>query len=601
MATIRKPGNLGKTILNAERRNVRRNRDKELLHTEILYQTIVDQHTDLICRFRPDGILTFVNQAFCRYFEKHRDQLIGRSLLIFVHPQDRALVKNHLASLNKKNKVATVEHRVQLPNGEIRWQQRTDRAIYDQSDRPVEFQSMSRDITKLIQTQNALQKRRDHYQSLISKMGNAFILMRYLFDSDQNIQDCRLVEANPAFEKITGLQADQMIGKSVRAVFPGTEDFWFDQSGMVATTGKPIQFNQCSKLFDSYFEVVAYSPQKDYVAAVFTDITLRMKIETALRESEMNFRAIAENANDAIVIILDDGRQVYVNRHASELSGYSKADLLKMRFYDLIRSEEVEQIQARNTLRLEDKPVSPSYETVMIKKDEEQMPVEITASKTIWKGQASVLQIIRDISLHKRLEETFEKINTELEQRVKQRTRTLEGAAEKLEKKQQELLRHKMELETANRELVQTNAALTVLARNIDKKRDETEKRIAQTISSQIMSLIEELKTHKIPEKSRAIVELLLVHLNELTRAGSRSHEVIVALSAMELRVATMIKNGFTSEEIARVLNISPHTVKTHRRNIRKKLNLKNENINLPSYLKAKLGRDQSAIRTAAK
>jgi len=601
MATKGKPGNLGKKILNAERRNIRRNRDKELLQTELLYQTIVDEHTDLIYRFRPDGILTFVNEAYCRYFEKNQEQLIGHSLLLFIHPEDRALVKNHIAALNKKNRVATIEHRVQLANGEIRWQQRTDRAMYDQSERLVEFQAMSRDITKLIQTQKALQKSRDHYHSLISKMGNAFVLMRYSFDSDQNIQDCRLVETNPTFEKITGLRRDQMIHKSVSTVFPGTEDFWYDQSGLVATIGKPIQFNQCSKLFDNYFDVVAYSPQKHYVAAVFTDITLRMKNEAALRESETNFRAIAENANDAIIIILRDGRQVYVNRHASEISGYSKADLLKMRFYCLIRPEEVERIQARNTLRLEDKPAAPSYETLMIKKDGEQVPAEITASKTIWKGQASVLQIIRDISLHKRLEESLEKINAELERRVKERTGTLESSAENLKKKQQELLRHKIKLETANKELVQTNAALSVLARNIDKKRDETEKRIAQTISSQIMSLIDEMKTHKIPEKSRVILEMLVVHLNELTHVGSQGHDVIIALTAMELRVATMIKSGFTSDEIARVLNISPHTVKSHRRNIRKKLNLKNENTNLSSYLKTKLGKDHSETRTAAK
>jgi len=601
MASKRTSGNIGKKILNADRRTVRRNRDKDLLQSEILYQTIVDEHADLIYRFRPDGILTFVNHSYCHYFEKQREQLIGSSFLIFVHPADRVLVKNHIASLNKKDRVATIEHRVQLANGEIRWQQLTARAIYDQSDRVVEFQSMSRDITKLIQTQKALQKSKDHYHSLISKMGNGFVLVRYIFDSDQNIQDCRLVETNPAFEKITGLQMDQMIDKSVTAVFPGTEKFWFDQAGPVATTGKPIQFKQCSKLFDDYFEVVAYSPQKEYVAAVYTNITLRMKIEAALRESETNFRAIAENAKDAIIIILGNGRQMYVNRQAIETSGYSKADLLKMRFYDLIHPEEVEQIHARNLLRLEDKPASPSYETLMVKKDGEQVPVEITASKTIWQEQASVLQIIRDISLRKRLEETLEKINTELESRVKERTRELVSAAEKLEKKQQELLRHKMDLETANKELVQANTALTALARNIDEKRDETEKQISQAISSQIMSLINELKTHKVPEKSRVILEMLTIHLNELTRAGSRGHDVIIALTAMELRVATMIKSGFKSEEIARVLNISPHTVKSHRQNIRKKLNLKNENTNLSSYLKAKLGTDHSETRAAQK
>jgi DNA-binding CsgD family transcriptional regulator len=59
----------------------------------------------------------------------------------------------------------------------------------------------------------------------------------------------------------------------------------------------------------------------------------------------------------------------------------------------------------------------------------------------------------------------------------------------------------------------------------------------------------------------------------------------------MELRVAVMIKGGFGSEDIARLLYLSPHTVKTHRRSIRKKLGIRNSKINLSSFLKFKLGK----------
>jgi DNA-binding CsgD family transcriptional regulator len=164
----------------------------------------------------------------------------------------------------------------------------------------------------------------------------------------------------------------------------------------------------------------------------------------------------------------------------------------------------------------------------------------------------------------------------------------------KLEEKRRELLRHKLDLEKANKELVQTNTALSVLARNVDRKRDGLEKKIAQTIGSRIMPLIEEIRSDKIPEKTLAKLDVLDAYLNDLTPAAARSHDIIISLSAMELRVAVMIKKGFSSEEIARLLHISPHTVKTHRKSIRRKLNLKNANINLASYLKLKLGRASS-------
>jgi DNA-binding CsgD family transcriptional regulator len=103
------------------------------------------------------------------------------------------------------------------------------------------------------------------------------------------------------------------------------------------------------------------------------------------------------------------------------------------------------------------------------------------------------------------------------------------------------------------------------------------------------MPILEELKSEKIPEKTRSKLEVLDAYLRGLIDQTFRGHVIIFSLSPAELRVAMMIKKGFSSEEIARLLHVSPHTVKTHRKNIRKKLNIHNSNINLASYLRLKL------------
>jgi DNA-binding CsgD family transcriptional regulator len=94
-----------------------------------------------------------------------------------------------------------------------------------------------------------------------------------------------------------------------------------------------------------------------------------------------------------------------------------------------------------------------------------------------------------------------------------------------------------------------------------------------------------------VPEKSRVKLEVLHEYLNNLTPGVTKAHDIITSLSSTELRVAIMIKNGFSSADIARLLHLSPHTIKTHRRSIRRKLNIKNSQINLASYLKFKLGK----------
>ena len=102
------------------------------------------------------------------------------------------------------------------------------------------------------------------------------------------------------------------------------------------------------------------------------------------------------------------------------------------------------------------------------------------------------------------------------------------------------------------------------------------------------MPIIKELQNDKRCQKRLPDFELLKTYLNDLVPDLTDTHEIVVILSSSEMRVAAMIKSGMTSPKIAEMLNISLHTVKSHRKNIRKKLKLQNSNINLTSYLKAK-------------
>ncbi len=123
------------------------------------YRAIVEDQTDLICRFLPDGTLTFVNEAYCRYFDKRSRDLIGRPFMPLIPEEDREQVRNHFASLDPFNPVATHEHRVFAPNGELRWQQWTNRMIFDADHRFIEFQSVGQDITERKQMEEELRSR----------------------------------------------------------------------------------------------------------------------------------------------------------------------------------------------------------------------------------------------------------------------------------------------------------------------------------------------------------------------------------------------------------------------------------------------------------
>jgi PAS domain S-box-containing protein len=129
---------------------------KALQNSEARYRAIVEDQTELICRFAPDGRLTFVNDAYCRYFDKQREELVDHHFMPLIPAEDHPRVEAHLAALGPQNPVATIEHRVVLSNGGIRWQQWNDRVILDGQGRVVEFAAIGRDISERRQAEEAV-------------------------------------------------------------------------------------------------------------------------------------------------------------------------------------------------------------------------------------------------------------------------------------------------------------------------------------------------------------------------------------------------------------------------------------------------------------
>jgi PAS domain S-box-containing protein len=112
------------------------------------YRSVVEDQMDLICRFLPDGTLTFVNGAYCRYFKRTPEELVGASLWPLIPEAQHAESRAFLASITPERPVATIEHEVLLPSGEVGWQQWTDRGFFDHAGRIVDYQAVGRDITE---------------------------------------------------------------------------------------------------------------------------------------------------------------------------------------------------------------------------------------------------------------------------------------------------------------------------------------------------------------------------------------------------------------------------------------------------------------------
>ena len=174
--------------------------------------------------------------------------------------------------------------------------------------------------------------------------------------------------------------------------------------------------------------------------------------------------------------------------------------------------------------------------------------------------------------------------------RALQTQETEEGrrsALEALHRCQRDLLEQAKQLERSKRELQDANTALSVLAHNIEKEQKQSERQIVSRLRLLLRPLQETLRQNDSLCRLAPELSLLSDYVEELDAGLPESFKISSALSTSEYRIASLIKKGLVNREIADYLSISADTVKTHRRNIRRKLHLCGSGNNLQGYLKA--------------
>ena len=141
--------------LLATSRDITKHRQAQdkLQESEARYRGIVQYQTEcIIDRWLPDGTLAFVNGAYCQFYGKSRDELIGRNWIESVAREDlnqaRAYVERFKDTVTQEEPVQTSELREVAADGQVRWMQWTDQAIFNKHGNLVEFQSVGRDMTE---------------------------------------------------------------------------------------------------------------------------------------------------------------------------------------------------------------------------------------------------------------------------------------------------------------------------------------------------------------------------------------------------------------------------------------------------------------------
>ncbi len=269
--------------------------EKARQESEERYRAIVEDLTEFVKRFTPDGIITFVNEAVCRFLDKPAKNILGTNLFDLLPPSISNRLRRQLVAATPERPIVSLTHSIDSPCGEERWQEWTNRALFDASGRIREYQGVGRDITEQKRAQEALARREQEFRNLADNAPDPIV--RYNRDVVRTYANAALSLAlDVPYSELIGqdlsgtpisAEARQEYEKAVRDVF----DTGKEKTFVLQLNPKKGSLHIQYRLTPEYSE----DGRVESVLAIGRDITDLLRLEQELRQAKES----AESASRA--------------------------------------------------------------------------------------------------------------------------------------------------------------------------------------------------------------------------------------------------------------------------------------------------------------
>ncbi|NMB78603.1 MAG: PAS domain S-box protein, partial [Methanomicrobiales archaeon] len=447
------------------------------------YRSVVNDQAEMICRFRPDGIITFVNEAYRTYFAPllGLDDLPGRSVRDIMQVKNYAEVDQFLSSLTLAQPIRQMERQFPGRDGKVHWQVWSVRALFGSSGtKPSEFQVVGHDITDRKRMEEELRRKNEELNASYEQITAAEEELRAQLEEivqkqhalriseerfrafTENIPDLTTISdrsgkytyVSPSLLHLTGRDLKEVIGKEAlgegSALGIVNEDLGMlhsvaDQA--YAHPGQSIRIPPFRGHDHTGREIyldgtVTYLPDVEGIRGIIfhgRDITERIRTEMALGEGEKSFRAIFEASPfPAAINSVPDYRFVAVNRAFVEVSGFSKEEAIGKTHLGLgiISTMEAAKLIARFAIagKLENQPLA------LKGRDGKEIQVIFSTVPITFEGRQAVLTMTAEVTQLRLFEKEIFQKNEELNaamQRISEAESELHKNYSELQKNEQ--------------------------------------------------------------------------------------------------------------------------------------------------------------------
>jgi PAS domain S-box-containing protein len=311
----------------------RENVERDLRISEERFRGIVESQPDLICRFYADTTITFVNESYCRFFQRAPRELMGRKFLELVPSSAHEQIMLTIASVITGRRTVVCEHEVLLPEGGLGWHQWINHPIVSEDGQIREIQAIGRDITERRRTETALLESTEQNQAMLRAIPDSIFLM----DKSGVLLECQTSD-----ESLLLIPRAQCLGHHVRDVLPRKLTEELQHSGNALLRNGHTAMGQCNLVVrgeNRCFESRLVKCGAARILVLVRDVTEQKVAEEALKDSEERYREVVESQTELVSRCKPDTTLTFANEAYCRFFGQTRANLIGRKLLEFIPEE----------------------------------------------------------------------------------------------------------------------------------------------------------------------------------------------------------------------------------------------------------------------
>lgn len=303
---------------------------KKLIEENTFFRELIENSPDGVTISDTSGVIVFVSRRTAEiYGFESPDEIIGTNVSDYIAADDLQKAGRNVAEVMAGRSVKPEVYKVRKKKGDYFFVEIASTRILDDSREIIGMHSIIRDVTVRYRAERDIVDAEKKYRGLFENLSDAFTILEAIYDENDKVIDFKIIDVNPAFEKLTGKSAETVLNHNISDFNLNFDEGTLQGFTEVVEKNITLKSEYLANSINRRVKIRAFSPSEGLLALVLEDVTSEYRTKKDFSRSRASYRALFENAPVGIVTCDRGGKIAEANVSIAKILGSPSVEKTK--------------------------------------------------------------------------------------------------------------------------------------------------------------------------------------------------------------------------------------------------------------------------------